>query len=363
VPSAAAGKAPLRVAAVPRARVRVAATLVLAVAGAPARAHVGAVVALANFSSPAAPTSMQADAGRIVAPYSWASADQRYTVVWQDGDTDPTGRFVFWYMDHHPTFQVSVDQIEDGSVGAIQINDAINLAGGYWVSCFCSPDAGVTCPSDPRSATGNCANQFSWDTSTLTPGAYWIVAVNTDPPFHIYNAALAPLIVVHGGTAPPAAIFIRPDGYDAYDTRFRAQWLATGKAPLKFDLAYGVEAFANVLDAPQPIASGITPFVNSDGSLGYDWDVSKLTTGNSYYLRLKVTDGNGVSSFTDSHYGVQIFHGGGTITPPAMDMSAPVVKKPRSGCSFAGDGDWRGPTLALLLLATVGAYFSRRRAG
>ena len=345
-----------------RLAVPVAALLVLTAAAGRARAHVGAVVAVANFTSPAAPSSIPADAGRIVAPYTFVTADASYTIIWQDGDTDPTGRFVFWYLDHHPTFQVSVDEIENGSVGAIKINDAINLAGGYWVSCFCSPDAGVVCPTDPRSATGNCANQFTWSTSALPAGAYWIVAVNTDPPFHVYNAALAPVIVAHGGVAPPAAIFIRPDGYGAYDTSFRAQWIATGKAPLKFDLAYGIDAFANVLDAPLPLAMGLKPIVNSDGSLGYDWDVSKLVNGNSYYLRLKVTDGNGVSSFTDSHYGVQIFHGGGTIGPPPADMSAPVVTKPKSGCSVASDGDWRGPTLALLLLVTAAGYFARRRA-
>lgn len=330
-------------------------------------AHVGAVVSVANFTTPPAPTSNAADAGRIVAPFTFATADQSYTVSWMDGDVDPTGRFVFWWMDHHPTFAVGVDQIESSGI-ATKIGDAINQAGGYWVSCYCSPDAGVTCPTDPRSATGNCANSFTWDTSMLPAGAYWIVAVNTDPPFHVYNAALSPVIVAHGGTAPPAAIFVRPDGYGAYDKSFRAQWLATGKTPLTFSFSYGIDAYANVLDAPTPIAGPIKPFTNSDGTLGFDWDVSQLMNNTTYYLRVKVTDGDGNSTFTDSHYGLQIFRtsgggggGGGSMATPDLSM---VQTHKKSGCSFvAGGSDGSGAPAAFLMLAVAGYFFARRRSG
>jgi hypothetical protein len=350
-----------------RARLAVAVSIVaavLAVAAGRARGHVGAVVSTANFVTPPPPTSVLADAGRIVAPYTFATADKSYTISWLSNN-DPTGRFVFWYMDHAPNFAVSVDQIEGSSVGAVKINDAINLAGGYFISCYCSPDAGVACPTDPRSPTGNCNTQLTWDTSQLPPGAYSVVAVNTDPPFHVYNSALAPVIVAHGSTAPPTAIFVRPDGYGAYDTSFRAQWIATGTPPLTFELAYGIAAPDHVLDPPLPVATNIMALHNSDGSFGFDWDVSKLVDGNSYYLRLTISDGNHISTFTDSYYAVQIFHGGGTIAGPPVDMSVapPRPKKTtRSGCDLGGDGDGRG-LIVVLLLVGAAVYFARRRAG
>ncbi|MCU1278639.1 MAG: hypothetical protein JWM53_2185, partial [bacterium] len=201
----------------------------LAASSSPARAHVGAAVAVAKFSSPVDPGITHGEPNDTVAttPFAWTTADASFTIKWDDGDNDPTGRFTFYYLDHQPTFQVSADDIE-GGLGT-KIDDPNNLSGGFFASCYCEGDQGVTCPTITRDPAGNCANQVTWNTSGIAPGTYWIVAVNNDPPFHVPYTANAPIRVVHGGTALPAALIIRPDGYGAWDTTYHLQWLADGK--------------------------------------------------------------------------------------------------------------------------------------
>src|SRR5262249_52909520 len=134
---------------------------------------------------------------------------------------------------------------------------------------ICSTDLGVTCPPDPRDPGGNCANQLVWNTSGLAPGTYWLVAVNHDPPYYTWNVSGAPVRVVHGGTAPPAAVILRPDGFGAFDKTYHIQWLADGKAPLRFDLAYGLEETGAGNAIVGDIGSGVSATDNGDGSFGY----------------------------------------------------------------------------------------------
>jgi hypothetical protein len=331
----------------------------LAAASSPARAHVGAVVAVAKFQAPADPMVMNGDPNDTVTPtpFTWTTADASYTITWADGDADPTGRFTFYYMDHQPTFQVSADDIESGI--ATKIDEPNNLSGGFFASCYCEGDQGVTCPNVVRDPGGNCANQIVWNTSGIAPGSYWIVAVNNDPPFHVSYSTNAPIRVAHGGTPLPAALIVRPDGYGAWDTHYHLQWLADGKPPLTFDLAYGLEDTGTALTPQAQLAAGLTIAPNADGSYGYDWDVSQLDNNKSYWVRLTVTDGDGKTAFTDSHYGVTVFHTG--TTPPADLAMAPPMKK--SGCEI-GDGGApsRGMLAMLLVLAALAAllYVARR---
>ena len=64
--------------------------------------------------------------------------------------------------------------------------------------------------------------------------------------------------IAHGGTPAPAAMIVRPDGFGAWDTIYHLQWLADGKPPLTFDLAYGLEDTGTALDAERHIATGLT---------------------------------------------------------------------------------------------------------
>jgi hypothetical protein len=330
----------------------------LVASSSPARAHVGAAVAVAKFMTPADPGITHAEPNDTIAPmpFTWTTADASYLVTWNDGDADPTGRFTFYYMDHQPTFQVSADEIE---AIATKIDEPSNVSGGFFASCYCEGDQGVTCPNVVRDPGGNCANQITWNTSGLAPGTYWVVAVNNDPPFHVYYATNAPIRVAHGGPALPAAVIVRPDGYGAWDTSYHLQWLADGKPPLTFDLAYGLEDTGTALMPQTQLAAGMTIAPNSDGTYSYDWDVSHLDNNKAYWLRLTVTDGDGKTAFTDSHYGVTVFHAG--TTPPADLAMAPMKK---SGCEIGSDGGApaRGMLALVLVLGALGtAFYVARR--
>jgi hypothetical protein len=216
----------------------VGAAVALAIA-APARAHVGGQVAVAHFRTPAQPTIVHGDVTDSVGPFAFASADQSYVVRWDDGDVDPTGKFVFYWLDHQPTSGLVTADIE--RLGT-RLDDRVNFSSGYFVSCFCASDTGITCPPVVRDPATNCANQLVWDTSELPPGTYWLAAVNDDPPFHVYNVSAAPIRVGHGATPlPPAVIVVRPDSVGSWDKTYHVQWLAADAPLLTFDLAWGDE--------------------------------------------------------------------------------------------------------------------------
>lgn len=328
-----------------------------------ARAHVGGTVAVAKFKSPADPVVAHDEPLDTVDPFSLATADGSFTIVWDDGDTDPTGRFTFYYLDHEPTYQVTVDDLTTGGLATV-IEDPINKTGGYFASCTCSMDMGVVCPPDVRDPNGNCANQLVWNTSALAKGTYWVIAVNDDPPFHVYYAANAPVVVAHGGeTPPPAVVVVRPDGFGAWDQSYRLQWLAFGKAPLTFALSYGIEDTGSALQIAGDIADPVQVTQNADGTFSYDWDTSALPNNMSYFVRFKVTDADGVSTFTDSHFGIKVFHNGGMNATPLPDMAMAPPRK--HGCDVEPGASSSSGALATTLLALAGvalALYVLRRA-
>jgi hypothetical protein len=242
----------------------------------------------------------------------------------------------------------------------------------YWVSCYCSPDAGVTCPDAGRT---HCSEtQFVWDTSGLAAGAYWLIAANFDYPYKIYTVSPGPVRVAHGGAAPPpAAVIVLPDGLFATDKSYTTVWLATGTPPLHFDVFYGINTDTNVMDAPITLGQDITPIKNSDGSYSYLWDTSQLGSG-FYYFGVKVTDGNGQSTFTDSQLGENVYHppaDGGLIfampdltsKPASPDLSKIVLPPPAAdgGCDVGGGSTV--PLMAGLLAAVLLVLALRARRG
>jgi hypothetical protein len=339
-----------------------AAAFAVLVGTATARGHVGMLPAVAKFTAPAEPVTTHVDPNDTFTWSGFANADASYTIQWTDGDIDPTGRFTFYYMDHEPTFQVGPDEIEQ-TLGH-KIVDGVNDSGGYFASCICSTDLGVTCPPDIRDPNGNCANQLVWNTSGLAPGTYWLVAVNNDPPYHTWNVSGAPVRVVHGGTPPPAAIILRPDGFGAFDKGYHLQWLGDGKAPLRFDLAYGLEDTGAGNTIIGDIGSGVSATDNGDGSFGYDWDISQLPSNKAFWVRLTVTDADGQTSFTDSKFAVTVFHSGATAMPD-LAMAPP----PKGGCHCSVENHALAPgrdglLAALFVLGGLGAVvYLARRAG
>jgi hypothetical protein len=228
-----------------------------------------------------------------------------------------------------------------------------------YAGCMCQDDAGVTCADFSGGLMRDCRNTFVWDTSAISPGTYWLVAVNSDPPYHVYAVANAPVVISHGGPKPPAALVLVPDGFGSWDKSYRVQWIGQGTGPLHFDLEYGDEMMP--FDPVTPLATDVTPILNPDGTYGYDWDISGLMSTGAYFLRVHVRDANGVSSFTDSHYGVSVFHPGDDLAMPPADMGMKPMPK---GCACElgpGTAATAVPLALILLTIVIAARLTRRR--
>jgi hypothetical protein len=299
--------------------------LAAAAAPAPARAHVGAQIAVARFTSPAEPDVTNDPPP----PYSFVQADGQLTITWDDGDSDPTGRFTFYRLDTRPTFQVATADVE--RLGT-RIADAVNDAGGYFVSCSCTSGPGVVCPPVTRDPAGNCRNSLVWDTSQLAAGTYWIAAVNDDPPTHTVNVGAGPVRVAHGAqAAPPAAVIVRPDGVGSWTDAYDLSWLAAGTPPLTFALWYGTED-GDPLRADGVIAANAAATLDGDGrTWRYRWDLAGLADAR-YFVRLRVTDGNGAATTLDSYYSINLYH---QAPAPPADMSMATLPDHHGGCSLA----------------------------
>jgi MYXO-CTERM domain-containing protein len=337
----------------------------------PASAHVGAVLATAKFTSPAPPTVTPAGPmGVTLSPYTFPTADQTFPVSWTDGDNDPTGHFYCYYFDHDPTREIQIADIQ--TVGTPAIDLATGQPAALWAGCMCPfPDMGsvaVICP-DAGAGVRDCNNDFTWDTSKIAAGSYWLVALNLDPPKATFTIGGGPIRIAHAGAAPPPAVMVlRPDGFGTWDKSYRVQWYAQGKAPLKIDLAYGNYDGASVLTDPMPLAQNVQAIQNPDGTQSWDWDLTQLPSLTSYYLRVTVTDADGVKAFTDSSYGLSVYHNDSDGGAPADLGPRPdggnLIIHPSSGCSCqlsgAGAATLFGPLALLALLAL--ALLRRRRA-
>jgi MYXO-CTERM domain-containing protein len=165
---------------------------------------------------------------------------------------------------------------------------------------------------------------------------------------------------------------VLPNGLFATDKSYDTVWIATGQAPLKFDVFYGINAMANVLDPPTTLGSNITPIINSDNSFGYTWDTSNLVEG-LYYFGVKVTDGTGQSSFTDSQLGENVYHpieDGGLVFVEdaaakdllkAPDLTIVLQPKDDGGCSCQISGAQSAIPLAAGLFAAAALALALRR--
>jgi MYXO-CTERM domain-containing protein len=301
----------------------------------PARAHQGGQPVNAQFSKPAPPVTTAADMGIQLSPFTFESADTSYDVAWADMDMDPTGKFTFYYLDHEPTFGVRAEEIETLATLVEEVGKP-GLPVEIYASDTCMDGPGIMCPD---LGTRDARNGFTWNTAAIPNGTYWVIALNNDPPFKLYNPSAAPVRIAHGAEPlPPAAFILRPDGFGSYDKSYKVQWAAAGKAPLKFDLSYGSGEAGEVLGPTTSIAKNVAPTVNADGTFTYDWDVSKLSGPKVYFLRVTVTDADGKQTYTDSRYGLSVYH---PAAVPDMgtaigDAAIPDLSQPENtGCEVA----------------------------
>jgi len=342
--------------------------LLLLFASSVARAHVGSVPATATFSSPVSPVVTQGASGPALQPFTPSTADQSFRVAWSDGDIDPTGKFDFYYLPYQPHYQVGAAWIEQNATPLNEVGQVGTAPARRWVACTCNADLGVSCPDlGPRP----CDNELLWDTSGIAPGAYFIIAVNQDDPFLTFSPADGPVIISHGGTAPPAVVVLRPDGMGTFDKSYDTRWFAVGKAPLKFDIAYGKSgSMGEVFGPTTSLGKSVTPTTFPDGTFGWTWDISALLGPKAYYFQVTVTDGDGRVAYTNSRYQLTVYHppvadGGvdaGAATGADLAVDAGGGGGGGGGCAVPGAGS-QAPFAAVAagLVAAAIALLARRR--
>lgn len=342
-------------------RSRPLALLLVAACAPPAHAHVGNIPAKAAFYLPPPPLLLPAGDGGMRWSWQVAEADAHYLFAWQDGDNDPTGRFTFRYVDHVIPTAAAADFVDgktlDGKptgappLGQIVRDTMGRLAEGIWVGCACEGQdaAGVLLDGGnmPQCFDGGarwCDNAVDWDTSAVPDGVYWLYAVNTDPPFHIYNVSEAPIRVRHGQKRAPAAIVVRPGpAGSSGDASYRGNLLLDGEGVLGLDLRYGDNDPDRWQQPLRPITSGLATVKLADGSFGFDWDTSAVPDG-TYFIDVTVTDGMGGSSRSGSRHGMTVAHRPDMARPGSMDLAAPADLHANAGgdLSAAVDGPGGG---------------------
>jgi hypothetical protein len=299
-----------------------------------AYAHRGAVVQLANFTNP--PPLVTAPDGGVTGA-SIPVADSSFDVSWDDGDSDPTGRYFFYYLDHPPPTAMSTANVAATAIALPQP--------GIWAACDCIDGPLVVCPD---AGVRYCPNDFVWDTSALAPGAYWLIAIDNDPPYYLYSVSESPVRIAHGGTPPPGALFVHPNGIGSADQSYMLEWVAAGDAPLTFDLAWG----ANVepIASPRPIGASLAATDEGGGKFSYAWDTSSLA-GGDVYVQLTVHDAQGRSSLTNS-LNLRIYHPGAESGDLAAHPDMAMRAKSAASCDVGGGGAptalFVGACLALL---------------
>src|SRR5207253_2559326 len=158
----------------------------------------------------------------------------------------------------------------------------------------------------------------------------------------------SPVRISHGGTPPPGAFFVQPNGIGSADQSYKLEWVAAGDAPLSFDLAWGTNV--EPIGAPQAIAAKVAATDEGGGKFAFQWDTSSLP-GGDLYVQLTVHDGQGRSSVTNS-LNLRVFHpAGGADLGARPDLA--MQPKPSASCDVGGGGAptalFAGACLALLL--------------
>jgi len=255
---------------------------------------------------------------------------------------DPTARFSFYYLDYTPPSAVPYAQI-------LGVATPIPEASGdnaIWLSCTCDDDAGVICP-DAGSRAGQCGlTHFTWNTASVPAGAYWVLALNNDPPYQVYTVSGGPVRVAHGGAPfPPASAVVLPDGLFAADLVSRTLWVSTGQAPLHFNVFDGIDDATHALDPPKALGAAVTPIKNVDGTYSYDWDLSSYSDG-LYYFGVEVSDATGQKSSARSWLGQNVYHPpkDGGLSEGGKDAAADHDASSSDGASYA-DADAPSPAL------------------
>src|SRR5262249_34605983 len=143
--------------------------LLVALAPAAARAHIGNVPSTARPTSPTGPCDV---------------ADATYDFHWTDYDGAPNSvpsRISWFYTQTSPpTYLPGSTPV---GIDGVILHDP-------------SGNAADHIPEEDKT------NEWLWDTSQLPAGAYWQYSISYDSPFTMYTFAHGPVVVAHAGDTP-----------------------------------------------------------------------------------------------------------------------------------------------------------------
>lgn len=165
---------------------------------------------------------------------------------------------------------------------------------------------------------------YTWDTTAVPDGAYWIRAIAYDGVQYASDLSDASFTLYNGsGNHAPTVSLISPVGGETLAKKALIVWSANDadKDNLKITLAYSSDGGATY----STIASDIS------NSSSYIWDISSLAVGSDYVVKVTASDGSSsTSDWSDNTF---------TIASPdsSNNPPQPVVFSPNGGETAGGD--------------------------
>lgn len=266
-------------------------------------AHVGGVPTQARFDTP--------DGIGMV-------GDQTFEVTWTDGDIDPTGLFDFFYQPSN-------------------VPPLAPLTSPAFV--------GTAIPEAQDVTIMDATNRFTWNTSAIPSGSYYVYEITEDPPLMpLYGITAGPVTIRHPGDPLfPAVIVTQPDGIgDITGASFAIEWLAGGEGPFTATIQWAkTDGDGTLVD----LVSDVPMLDNGDGTASgcHLWDLSSMPQG-YYYLLITVTDPGGRTHASYSPATVVVYRDPSGPDAGPAPMCEPVGGTPDAGMNMGDDtGGPSGP--------------------
>ena len=155
------------------------------------------------------------------------------------------------------------------------------------------------------------SNRYTWDTSTVAPGAYFIWSLVEEPPQEIASVQIVSyspqvLHIAHpGDVLTPSVVLLTPDTpFRFADDRYLFRYSAfdpsgTGRVRIEGTIQYDGSDFVILADDLPAAQNG-----------SFEWDCRDYTEGN-WTIRISITDACGRVMTAHARYFLNIAHPGG----------------------------------------------------
>lgn len=280
-------------------------------------AHVGGIPTLARFDTPV-------DVGNV--------ADQSFTFTWQDNEMDLTGLFGFFFQRSNLPPNGRLDDLAgDPIVGAEMIS------------------------------ISDTANAFTWDTTGVPAGSYYLYAITTDSPLpQIFSLSRGVTTVQHGGDPLfPAVVVDEPNGSgDIVANAYPVQWRASGVGPLTATISFAIPDDDPLLVPPVVIATDVPMVPEGDHFVGcYLWDLGDRP-GGYHYVLIEVRDAAGRTHSAFSRGSLTVYRDPAPVDAGPVATCSLPMGDPDAGAGTADGGvggDDEGPGICVCRAADGGA--------